>query len=632
MSSLIQSLINAGDLIVWHAYDSGSLRDWSGNGFDGTGTAVEFKDSGGIAFEGATSEISVAYAAALQLFEATIIAEFNQLSRAMANDQRICERGSVAGTNNFDLYFNTDLGRLTLAASGVTTSLLNYDYRQTKILGINFLNAAQPECFSNGISLGLLATNITIGTNTSDLIIGNRTAGSRQLLNTLKSFLLINRKLTATEHSQIYGELSNLSWPSKTFGHRFSDLRPPKLDSSLWAGYRTRKLDELLIDESSNNYDLTANAGPTVIKTTIGDAIKFDGVGQFLTVAPNDTLTAATIEFWWAPRTGVTNSRRIIELGRNVLEIITNNLGSGISVVINGVGAYLENDGLVFDAFNHIVINYSNNSGGLVYINGTLSSTPIVTDQGVLGTFSDITIGSDQLLGLLTKGDIANICIYDEVKDATWVADRYILGARAVPFKTDWGITESVSNVTNGFITNSNIIAFTGSWSVGVEEINGVPAKVLTCESTGIVYIAQGHFHESEEQSSYGTWEYWMNKDTVGNYITSFGSEIDPLSLGNYRLQSSGTEDLTLIESGVAILATAATVVTPGIWQHIKITRDYLGEFNVYRDGTLILNGTSTTAISTKYFSIELATGSKICLGYINGDRAITKYLGVVGP
>ena len=203
--SLIQELKREGSLRVFHAYDSGSLIDHSGNGFDGAPTDVEFGARGGLCFYNNTSLVTVTYGALLQVTDWTIISTYNNLSRYMTDVQRLAERGNVSGSQNFDLYFSVSLGRLTLATSG--TVLINHDFSGAQFVAVTLESGAVPNCYVDGVLAGAFSDTATSQTTASNLIIGNRTAANRQLLNQMRHFLLVAKELDATEISQIYGEL-----------------------------------------------------------------------------------------------------------------------------------------------------------------------------------------------------------------------------------------------------------------------------------------------------------------------------------------------------------------------------------------------------------------------------------------
>jgi len=639
MSSLIQELINDGNLVIWQSYNSGSLRDWSGNGFDGVGTDIEFSTGGaGIDFSEITSLITVTHDSSMQLDDFTIIAEFHELTRSMTNIQRICEKGV-----NFGLYFSNDLGTIS-ATAGANTATLNYDFRQTKCFGINYLSGYHPIVFSNGVSLGVTSRRLLTEVSANNLIIGNQPALSRQLLNPLKNFLLINRRLTGAEHSEISGELQNLSWPSKVFSHKKNKLYADLSDSSIISAWNMNPIDESIIDRSVTSIDAVLYNKTQKSLSLLGDGIRFESAEDSYAQTPTEAVFDIssgdyTFEFWFrqlgagsVDPSGIINLYKdgsnffwIRQFNNTQIQIFNDQGGTGDTALALTDLA----DSPILNKYHHLVLTKTQ-TGFKLYIDSILVSD--VTFAFNHSASNYLLIIARDASSRSWNGDITKLTFHDEIKDSDWVSARYLEGAKSVAFKTDWGITETISNITSGPIANSNIIASTGSWAVDTEEINGVPAKILTCMVSGIIYIPQSHFHESEEQSAFGTWDYWMNKDTAGNYIVSFGSEIDPSDAGNFRLQSSNTEDLTLIESGVAILATAAGAITPDVWQNIRITRNYIGEFNVYLNGTLVLNATSATAITAKYFSFETYAGSKICLGHLNGDKAITKYLGVVAP
>jgi len=648
MSSLIQELLRDSKVVFWNDYRSRSFYDFSGNGHTGTVNNLKLTNNH-LEYTGASSNILINYNDNLRLTTGGSIIVLPYYTGLIGSSFFVSV--TTAATSQYDFYWIAGDGKLRVRNGAViaisTNSVKNNDeFPYNQCYGVTITPGITPSMFVNGVEIPVGVNPFTdpLQQNADRMRVGSaRTVGSN--CGTLGSLFITNEKLTAAQQAKIYQEISDLSWPSKVFSHKKVSILPPKLDSSMWAGYRTKKLDEVVVDESTNSYDLTADAGPTDIKTVLGNAVKFDGVGQLQTVAPNDTFTASTIEFWWRPRVGVANTSRIIEVGQNDIEVTTNNLGAGITVVVNGSDAYTQNDGITPDVWHHIVITYANGSGGNMYINGSLTATPAISDEGNLTAFTDLTIGSDYSLTLPVSGDVLSPCFYDEVKDATWVASKYILGAKSAPFKTDWGITESIANVTSGPITNSNIIASTGSWAVDVVEIDGELTKVLTCAAAGIAYIAQGHFHDTESGSAYGTfkWKALRANTSVHNvYFIADDTALAGIDAYLVRTANDGSV-LTLVATAGAettLSESAAALTRAETWNDYRVTRNYLGSFSTYVNGTLmsVVGGSganpvaNTAHTSSKYIVLEFDAGDKIALGNLQGDNSIVKYLGVVAP
>jgi len=650
MSSLVQELLRNGKVIFWNDYRSRSLYDFSGNGHVIALTGLDFKNNH-IERTTAVNYGIIPYNNNLKLTSGGSIIILPYYVGLISSSFFISL--SDAGGPQYEFYWvSTDKklriknGAVTrITASGVDSK---QDFPYNQCYGATIIPGEHPTIYVNGVNEPLAAgsafTNPLYPTANVCVIGASRTVSSNA--GNMQMVFITDEQLTATQHAQIYRELIELSWPSKVFSHKKVNILPPKLDSSMWAGYNTKKVDEVVVDESTNSYDLDSSAGPTDIKTVLGNGIKFDGVGQLQTAAPNDTFTESTIEFWWCPRVGVANTSRIIEVGQNDIEVTTNNLGAGITVVVNGSDAYTQNDGITPSSWHHIVITYANGAGGNMYINGSLATTPAISDEGNLTAFTDLTIGSDYSLTLPVSGDVLSPCFYDEVKDATWVADRYILGAKAVAFKTDWGITETISNVTSGPIANSNIIASTGTWAVDTEEIDGVPTKVLTCVTAGIAYIPQGHFHESETGSAYGTFKWKALKDadstTHNIYFIADLTTLAGIDAYLVRLADDGSVLALIATAGAetTLSESAAGLVNNDSWNDYRVTRDYLGSFSTYVNGTLmsVVGGSganpvvNTAHTSSGYIVFDFDAGDKIALGNLRGDNSIVKYLGVVAP
>jgi len=437
-----------------------------------------------------------------------------------------------------------------------------------------------------------------------------------------------------------------MRWPTRAWGQRKAKQIVPLDDSSLWAGYNMRPTDDdVLADQSVNGYDLARTSGPISLQSILGDAMQFGGVGNWATAAPDDTFTALTIELWWRPRAGVVNSSRILEVGQNDVELITGQLGTAVYVKINNNNAYIQNDGIQTESWHHVVITYTNGVGGSVYIDGELAATSAISNEGNLTAFTDLTIGSDYTNTLNVEGDLLRPCIYSEVKDATWVTNRYREGAIAVQFHTAWGAIETVANATSGYISNTPFRVNTGSWAVETETIEGHETKVLVCKTAGVCYLPTSFFAiDAPEEAAYGTFSFWLYKGADGNRTeVEFISDLFDLSANDgYAFFFYDDERIYVSRrtggGAVIRLGTSTGYISNKTWYNVRITRDYAGNFTSYLDGSLIVASTGTNPFedtnhtASNYVVLDFDAGDKIALGGLNNEHAITKYLGVVTP
>lgn len=201
--NIIENLINEGVLSLYHDYRLGNMQDLSGNGNHGSGTGTFFT-SKGVSFPLSTSVITVPDDATIDITEGTLIV-LGEFTSQVSFEYLISRRDS-SGTQ-----YQFHLSSLSLNYwDGTNASLLNENVRGDKYLAVNFKAGEYPEFFVQGVYVGVGDDIIVVNLRTSDIYIGNRYDDNRVLNSILSCALILNRKLTETEHSLLYSELANL--------------------------------------------------------------------------------------------------------------------------------------------------------------------------------------------------------------------------------------------------------------------------------------------------------------------------------------------------------------------------------------------------------------------------------------
>jgi len=219
--SIIQTLIDSGELVLYHDYRGNSMRDLSGNGNDGVGTDLQWCNRG-VGFPLDTSMITVADAPELQLTEGTLIMYSASGFMSQATYERFISKRDVGGTC-YDLY--ADANRLLLY-DGTNARVRAAVLIGAKCIAINMSNGATGEVFLNGLSAGNLDAASAISVDDAPLIIGNIYTGTVPLRSTLSAALIVNRKLTPAEHAAVYAELDATTWPTKAWGRALGVYGP----------------------------------------------------------------------------------------------------------------------------------------------------------------------------------------------------------------------------------------------------------------------------------------------------------------------------------------------------------------------------------------------------------------------
>jgi hypothetical protein len=212
-NSIIAKLKAEGVLKLYHDYRAGHCNDLSGNGNNGTLTGCTLNPNG-LAVGSGTDKVTIADNATMGITTGSIIVFSLNLKHNSATTGVYYEkRLSAAGFKFYTVTADTTFGIYDgLTASVVTSQLTNKKYIAANI------NAAgtKPDFYVDGIYVGQGNNNETVNATTQAATIGQGSSATG-VMQTLSAVLLTSRVLTATEHAQLYAELSKMKWPTKPF-------------------------------------------------------------------------------------------------------------------------------------------------------------------------------------------------------------------------------------------------------------------------------------------------------------------------------------------------------------------------------------------------------------------------------
>jgi len=200
--SIIQDLIDEGALVLYHDYRSGSLRDWSGNGNDGTGTDVQWTNRG-LKFPVSTSKVQVAHSAGLSPPAGAIVG-FGRFTS--------CESEILVNKDNEYGVYVSGTPKIYMKDYSGVDRWVAATIAGKRCLGVNFEDGEKAAFHVNGSHVGDGNDTNTITADTNALTIGGP---SSNLLSVLEAVLIVNRVLTSTEHAQLYAELAAMVWPTQ---------------------------------------------------------------------------------------------------------------------------------------------------------------------------------------------------------------------------------------------------------------------------------------------------------------------------------------------------------------------------------------------------------------------------------
>jgi len=629
------------EAVLHHDYRAGHFSDLSGNANDGTPTATVWQ-GGGVTFPASGSEIEVSDSAELQGTEFTLVA-FGDLSNPPGNGRLLSKRDG--GGTNFDWMIRGTTGLQVY--DGTANLTIATAINDKRCFAINMKHGETPEGFTDGLSVGNYSAAATLSADNAPLIIGNYSSGGASIDSAIQAVLIFPRKLTATEHAELFAYLSNLQWPSKVWGHahRRQIGNPAEVQIiSAWDGGP----DSSTLVDRITGYNGTIQTGIGSRKSILGEALTFvDGGGLItttLSTGPMDPyswscwviVTAATENINTLFGSSVINGIAIQVRNWNIRVIDAVSGGSDYETATQPINRY---------QLHHIGVSWATDGTVTVYVDGVLVGTGAITQASyaVSNTYLGGSYNGDYLGGTLICPEIYNV-----VKDADWFAAKYLEGANAVQFKTDWNFKESVAN--EGGVMHQEIGGvgspiqtvtdkFNPMWRVETDTINSRIVKALVNKVAGLSYITTEHYWDaSTTDAAFGEWEFWVYHVSTSTFKIPFIAASLVEGAGDYRLQIDPDGSVLLIESGVdTLFDTVAQSVTDDQWTHFRITRSSTGVFTVYQDHVLlsVAGGTGTNPVTdltttiSNYFIVTMNLGDKICLGAVDGSYSITKKLGV---
>jgi hypothetical protein len=205
--SIIQKLKNEGTLKLYLDFRSGDTSDRSGNNNTVTQAGGMLNRKG---FQSIANSQSITVTS-LPGFgtTATIITGMDRIPDTLGLTRRFFSTASYTdgvglGTTN-NLIWNDPS---TKALSGTLTGSL--------LVGLQVVNGVNPMYYRDGIYQSTSGSSCLFDFSAAqNWVICSRTTGSNFLDSTMPYFLVISRVLTATEHAQVYAELSQMKWPTK---------------------------------------------------------------------------------------------------------------------------------------------------------------------------------------------------------------------------------------------------------------------------------------------------------------------------------------------------------------------------------------------------------------------------------
>ena len=202
-TNFIEKLRREGSLVLYHDYRMGHCNDLSGFGNHGVPSAAVRFNRNGIEFN-TTAVVTVNDALNLRLTEGSIVV-FADFNKQPTNGRMVSKRDAGGCNYEMTVFGATDVG---FVDSNLATKSLAMTIAGNQCVSANFKIGEVPDGYRNGIYIGAFSGAVNIVADDAPLLIGNWYSATLPLQQTISAALIINRKLTATEHSQVYASLS----------------------------------------------------------------------------------------------------------------------------------------------------------------------------------------------------------------------------------------------------------------------------------------------------------------------------------------------------------------------------------------------------------------------------------------
>ena len=591
------------EAVLHHDYRAGHFSDLSGNANDGTPTATVWQ-GGGVKFPEITSKIVVSDSPELSLNEGTVVA-FGDL-KPPDSFQHILNKNQV-GVTHFAWY---------IWATGVsiqtgTDSTLAIDLTGKSYLATNFKDAEQPITYLDGVLHGTHSAVTAITADSEPLNIGAfYTSAANLRSEALGAILIFPRKLTATEHAELFAYLSNLQWPSIVDARSDASLTIDPDETGLAGAWNMRPESGVLVDVSANGNDGTIDQGVSHSHTLLGDSMVLES-GKKIDCGNVGNLK--TVSFWASLET---TTEELLKLSA--------------SHSIEAAAGTLTATGF---------------TAPTIYVDGVATTTITALVKHMITVTTDTTVAASAFeMGgptpALAGSIIGTVKALDYNPGTDWIDAEYAKGQDA-GWHTDFGVHESVAAVASGFLENSPFVVDSGSFKISSEEIDGELCKVIECVTTGICYVPTSLFGQTPTEAAFGEWQFWVNKTGAATetrilFVSDVVGGETAAGQDGYSFQINGAERLAVLEMTAGGLSNKylsdVSEVSTATWYRFTITRTSEGVCSLYTNGVLAGNAidgsnpfTDTTVVDSKYLILELDAGDKIAYSDIVGGHSIQK-------
>jgi hypothetical protein len=206
LGGILQELKTEGVLALYIDFRSGRLFDWSGNGHNCISPAPNFFTKQALSANGAASP-SINNTAMLQAITTGTLIASQKVFPTTVNSYFFYKAPQI-------IWNHAPGSNAIFFSSNVTTAQIAYTAADIATHGVNFDSAGSlPVAYKNGVFVGTYSVGVAVISSANNV---SSVAATNSSISTLTRYLLMfSRKLTATEHARVYGQLENMRWNTK---------------------------------------------------------------------------------------------------------------------------------------------------------------------------------------------------------------------------------------------------------------------------------------------------------------------------------------------------------------------------------------------------------------------------------
>ncbi|GEM_PF-1427023 len=379
------------------------------------------------------------------------------------------------------------------------------------------------------------------------------------------------------------------------------------------------------LDKSGNGYTGTLNGmqqGTSTVVGTIGQALQFNGSGQYVRTASLPAMSAYTFSAW-AKKTGAGDQdpRGMImgysaSSGNNYIDICWNSSGSHplFSISTNTVGqttVYSGGNCAATGVWAHYVATYDGSFARL-YMNGQLIAGP----TAITGTVASGALDIGQLYGgsYYFKGIIDDARVYNRALSAAEITQLYNFGKAKVDVASGPATSSGSGLVGYWTFDGKDTVWTSATAATTLDKSGNGNTGTLTNMNQGTA-PAQGKIGQA---LSFNASNYVSSTDIIGTNTVTVCAWIYPTQIGSYAwimgnarfiIQSTPAGYIYLSSDNGNTKLQTADIPAVKKWSQMCAVRLSTGTGTIYLNGAQTATGNTGSPSSYALFAIGVQDG-----------------------